>query len=77
MKITIGHLFSDLLNLYGDKGNIAALKSRMEQRGIETEVNSRNAYGMLFKQYESNKKKFLENSKKVEVLSEEIDENIV
>ena len=40
MKITIGHLFSDLLNLYGDKGNIAALKSRMKQRGIETEVKT-------------------------------------
>ena len=40
MKITIGHLFNDLLNLYGDKGNIAALKSRMEQRGIDVEVKT-------------------------------------
>ncbi len=40
MKITIGHLFPDLLNLYGDRGNIAALTRRMQARGIETEVKS-------------------------------------
>ncbi|MBE7038828.1 MAG: glutamine amidotransferase [Ruminococcaceae bacterium] len=40
MKIVIGHLFNDLLNLYGDKGNIAALKNRMEQRGIDVEVKT-------------------------------------
>ncbi|MDY5625993.1 MAG: glutamine amidotransferase [Clostridia bacterium] len=38
MKITIGHLFPDLLNLYGDRGNIAALCRRMEARGIKTAV---------------------------------------
>lgn len=43
MKITIGHLFPDLLNLYGDRGNIAALTGRMQARGIETEVK---AYGI-------------------------------
>jgi len=40
LKIVIGHLFNDLLNLYGDKGNIAALKNRMEQRGIDVEVKT-------------------------------------
>ncbi len=40
MKITIGHLFPDLLNLYGDRGNIAALCMRMNLRGIETEVKT-------------------------------------
>ena len=40
MKITIGHLFPDLLNLYGDRGNIAALTKRMEARKIETEVKT-------------------------------------
>ncbi len=40
MKIVIGHLFPDLLNLYGDRGNISALKNRMEQRGIEAEVKT-------------------------------------
>ncbi len=38
MKITIGHLYPELLNLYGDKGNVTALVKRCEWRGIETEV---------------------------------------
>ena len=28
MKITIGHLYPDLLNLYGDRGNIQCLMKR-------------------------------------------------
>ncbi len=36
--ITIVHLYSDLLNLYGDRGNIAALQQRLNWRGIETTV---------------------------------------
>ena len=39
-KLTIGHLYPDLLNLYGDWGNIIALKKRCEWRGIEFEVKS-------------------------------------
>lgn len=39
MKITIAHLYPDLLNLYGDRGNIITLRRRIEQRGIEAEVN--------------------------------------
>ena len=35
MKITIGHLYPDLLNLYGDRGNIQCLMKRCEWRGIE------------------------------------------
>lgn len=38
MKINIGHLYPDLLNLYGDRGNILALVRRMNLREIETEV---------------------------------------
>lgn len=38
MKITIGHLYPDLLNLYGDRGNIQCLKMRLLWRGFETEV---------------------------------------
>lgn len=37
-KITIVHLFPDLLNLYGDKGNIEALRKRLVWRGIDAEV---------------------------------------
>lgn len=33
--ITIGHLYPDLLNLYGDRGNIACLMHRCLWRGIE------------------------------------------
>ena len=38
MKITIGHLYPDLLNLYGDRGNIQCMKKRLEWRGIEASV---------------------------------------
>lgn len=38
MKITIGHLYPDLLNLYGDRGNIQCLLRRCQWRGIEAEV---------------------------------------
>lgn len=38
MKLNIAHLYPDLLNLYGDRGNIAALKQRSLWRGISAEV---------------------------------------
>lgn len=38
MKITIVHLYPDLLNHYGDAGNIIVLKKRLEDRGIEANV---------------------------------------
>lgn len=38
MKITIGHLYPDLLNLYGDRGNIQCMRKRCEWRGIEAEI---------------------------------------
>ena len=38
MKITIAHLYPDLLNLYGDRGNIACLEQRLKWRGIEVET---------------------------------------
>lgn len=40
MKIKIMHLYPDLLNLYGDRGNIECLRKRLEWRGIEAEVVS-------------------------------------
>jgi len=40
MKLVIGHMYPDLLNLYGDLGNILTLKRRSEWRNIETEVKS-------------------------------------
>lgn len=38
MNITIGHLYPDLLNLYGDRGNIQCMKKRCEWRGIGVQV---------------------------------------
>lgn len=38
MKLNICHLYPDVLNLYGDTGNIICLKKRLEWRGIETEI---------------------------------------
>lgn len=37
LKISIAHLYPKLLNLYGDIGNIIALKKRCEWRNIEVE----------------------------------------
>ena len=38
MKIKIAHIYPELLNLYGDMGNIASLKKRAEWRNIEVEI---------------------------------------
>lgn len=38
MKLTVGYLYSDLMNIYGDTGNIIALQKRCEWRGIEVQV---------------------------------------
>lgn len=40
LKITICHLYPDLLNLYGDRGNIITLQKRCEWRGIDVEVKA-------------------------------------
>jgi len=41
MKLVIGYLYPDLMNIYGDTGNIIALKKRAEWRGIEVEIKNR------------------------------------
>ena len=38
MKIVVGHLYPDLLNLYGDRGNIQCIMKRCEWRGIDAET---------------------------------------
>jgi CobQ-like glutamine amidotransferase family enzyme len=40
MEINICHLYPDLLNVYGDVGNILILKHRAEQRGINIIVKN-------------------------------------
>ena len=41
-KIRIAHLYPDLLNLYGDIGNIICIKKRCEWQGIAVEINDIN-----------------------------------
>lgn len=38
MKLTIGYFYPELLNLYGDRGNIFCLAKRCQWRGIEARV---------------------------------------
>ena len=38
MKIVVGHLFPDYLNIYADRGNMAVLARRAAWRGHEVEV---------------------------------------
>lgn len=37
LKISIAHLYPELLNLYGDRGNVITLLKRCEWRGIEVD----------------------------------------
>src|SRR5215217_7174372 len=36
--LTIHHLYADMMNLYGDRGNVISIKKRCEWRGIAVEV---------------------------------------
>ena len=40
MKLKILHLYPDLLNLYGDRGNIECMRKRLNWRGIDCKVIS-------------------------------------
>lgn len=40
MELNICHLYPDLLNVYGDVGNILILKYRCEQRGIKVNIHN-------------------------------------
>ena len=40
MKVIVGHLYPDYLNIYADRGNIAVLARRAAWRGHELEVRS-------------------------------------
>ncbi len=40
MELTVHHFYPDLLNTYGDVGNILALKHRCEKRGITLNINN-------------------------------------
>ena len=38
MKLKICHMYNDVLNLYGDRGNVLCMQKRLHWRGIETEI---------------------------------------
>ena len=40
LKINIAHLYPELLNIYGDRGNILTIKNRCEWRGISVSIDS-------------------------------------
>ncbi len=40
MKLVIGHLYPDLMNMYGDRGNVICLAQRCYWRGIEIEIRN-------------------------------------
>ena len=38
MEINILHLYYDLLNLYGENGNIKALKKHLEEQNVKVNI---------------------------------------
>jgi hypothetical protein len=56
MKLHICHLYYDILNLYGDNGNIRTMQKRLAWRGIDSqitqlsfgEVNRQDRYDIIF-----------------------------
>lgn len=39
MELNICHLYPDVLNLYGDRGNVMCMKNRLEWRGIDVKIS--------------------------------------
>lgn len=39
MELNLCHLYPDILNLYGDRGNIIAMRRRLEARGITVNIS--------------------------------------
>jgi CobQ-like glutamine amidotransferase family enzyme len=37
-RLTIHHLYADMMNLYGDRGNVISIRKRCEWRGIPVDV---------------------------------------
>ena len=38
MELNICHLYPDVLNLYGDRGNVICMQKRLQWRGIDCNV---------------------------------------
>jgi CobQ-like glutamine amidotransferase family enzyme len=43
MQLRVGHLYPDLMSIYGDRGNVLALTQRARWRGIDVEVRHHSA----------------------------------
>ena len=39
--LKICHLYPEVLNLYGDRGNILCMKKRLEWRGIDVDIHNK------------------------------------
>jgi CobQ-like glutamine amidotransferase family enzyme len=52
LKLKLGHLFADKLNLYGDMGNVLTLKYRLEKRGYEVEIEQLNDSNFTISNYD-------------------------
>jgi CobQ-like glutamine amidotransferase family enzyme len=39
-ELNICHLYPDLLNLYGDRGNVIAIAKRSQWRGVQTTISN-------------------------------------
>ena len=37
-KFRVAHLYYDLMNLYGENGNIRFLKKKLDEQGIDSEI---------------------------------------
>ena len=42
LKLSVAHLYPDLLNIYGDFGNVLTIKNRCEWRNIDVEITNIN-----------------------------------
>lgn len=49
IKLTICHLYADMLNIYGDRGNIITLARRASWRGIDVEIINQGPGGPIDK----------------------------
>ena len=38
MELKICHMYPDVLNLYGDRGNVTCLRQRLRWRGIDSQL---------------------------------------
>jgi len=89
MKLVIGYLYGDLMNIYGDTGNIICLKKRAEWRGVKVTVKQISLgdklsggeadlyfFGGGQDQAQIEVAKDLEGSSKGQVLREEIEQGI-